>query len=321
MKILSLWNNYWFRPSPLLNLAVARIFIAGFQTLYLVWKNIPEELIEAAALPDSLYAPLPVLRLLLLPFGPGFRPPLAALIPVFWITLVAGILSVVGLRTNLSLGVFALGNLSLQAYDYSFGDYHHPEALMLITLAILALSPAGRVLSLDDSLQQRRIGSGERAFKLERLVSQKGILARWPLLLVQWMYVLIYLSAGLSKLGSAGLDWTNGYTLQYYLVQDGLRWGSDLAIMLAQNYNLAVFLGWAAVLFESTFFLVMIFPFLALLYIPGGVAMHTVIYLTQRAPFPEFIVIYVVFVPWALVLQWLSQRSSLRLRTADERPI
>jgi hypothetical protein len=309
MKIFKLWNSYWFKPAPLVNLAFVRIIVVGFQTFYLVMRNTPETLLARAALPASLYDPLPALRLLLLPFGSNFMPSSPVLVAIFWITLVAGIFSIVGLLTNISLMVFAVGNLFIRSYIYSFGDFHHPEALMIMTLFILALSPAGRVLSLDDVIRNRKYGGQKKSFDIDKLVEEKSSLAKWPILLIQWMYVLIYMSAALSKVGSSGLDWMNGSTLQFYLIRDGLRWGSELGVLLGQYYTLAVLLAWGAVLFEGTFFLVLVFPFLALFYIPVGVLMHTLIYLTQRAPFPEFIFIYAVFIPWVFVLQKIRMRS------------
>jgi hypothetical protein len=48
-----------------------------------------------------------------------------------------------------TLLLFAAGNVFLQSVVYSFGEFHHPEGLMMIGLVVLALSPSGRALSLD----------------------------------------------------------------------------------------------------------------------------------------------------------------------------
>jgi hypothetical protein len=63
--------------------------------------------------------------------------------------------------------------------------------------------------------------------------------------------------------------------------------------------------------FEGTFFLVLIFPRLWLFYVPVGILLHTGIYLTMRAPFPQWIVIYVVFVPWRSIVRRLTARFKL----------
>jgi hypothetical protein len=48
-----------------------------------------------------------------------------------------------------SLLVFAVGSVTLAAFDYSFGKFHHTDAVMMIALSVLALSPSGQVLSVD----------------------------------------------------------------------------------------------------------------------------------------------------------------------------
>ena len=45
---------------------------------------------------------------------------------------------------------------------------------------------------------------------------------------------LIYLSAVLSKLVFGSLEWLNGYTLQYFLIQDPLRKGTLLGGWFSQ---------------------------------------------------------------------------------------
>ena len=143
-KGLSSWNNYWFYPAPLLNLALCRIIFVGFQMWLLLAKDYGSGLLTRATIPDSVYAPLPVVRLFNTLFSWDL-PPNSFLTSLFWLTLAAGLLALIGLKTNFNLPVFALGNLYIQSYMYSFGKFHHPEALMLIALLALAVSPAGRV--------------------------------------------------------------------------------------------------------------------------------------------------------------------------------
>jgi predicted DCC family thiol-disulfide oxidoreductase YuxK len=211
--------------------------------------------------------------------------------------------------TNLSLIIFAVGNVFMQAFDYSFGDFHHPEGLMMITLSIFALSPAGRALSIDDLYRRVRSNRSRKKFEeFDPLDGTLDTLARWPLLLTQWMFALAYLSGCMSKLLRSELDWTNGFTLQYYLVKDGLRWGSDLGVWLGQQEIIVWLLSWLTILWEGTFFLVIIFPSLAWLYVPMGIAFHIGIDLTMNATFFHWITLYAVFVPWTLVVKKLPGR-------------
>jgi predicted DCC family thiol-disulfide oxidoreductase YuxK/uncharacterized membrane protein YphA (DoxX/SURF4 family) len=307
MALLKRWNAYWFRPAPLVNLAICRIVVVASQLFLLVFSGYdPGRFVQLSALPDTLYHPLPVLRLLILPFGWSYRPALEIIFVTHWITVAAGVLALIGLWTNLALLVFAVGNVFMQAYFYSFGDYHHPEALMMITLSILALSPIGRVLSIDDLRLRLRLNVNRRRYEVPNILDEASVFARWPLLLIGWIYALVYLSAAATKLRVAGFDWMNGYTLQYYLLEDGLRWGSDMGVWLGQHHTLVLMLSWITILFEGTFFWVLISPRLAGLYVPMGVALHAGIYVAMRAPFFAFMVIYTVLVPWVPIFKTLS---------------
>jgi hypothetical protein len=296
------WRGYWFRPSPLIDLAVVRILLVALQLAWLLASSQLDLLREAGARPGSEYDPLPALRLLIWPLGAGYRPSLDALLSVRTVTLVAGVLSMLGVATSASLILFTAGNVFLQAYLYSFGHVYHPEALMMISLAILALSPCGRVLSVDSVLKRivSRSNDGTRSCLGDQ--STWSPFARWPLLLLQWMQVLIYSSAALSKLAKSGLDWPNGYTLQYYAFYYGSQLDTRLGVWLSEQHTLAVVLSWITLLFECTFFLVMLKRRLLWIYLTLGTAIHLVIWQTIGATFPQFIVIYAVFIPWGRIL-------------------
>jgi hypothetical protein len=311
------WKQYWFHPEPVINLAAVRLIVTGYQLYHMVASEYLADLHQRALLPEALYGPLPVLRLLTMSLGMGYRPPVEVLTAIFWVTMLAGILAWIGLKTNLSLFLFAIGNIFIIAYNYSFGDFHHPQAIMLITLLILSFSPAGRVLSADHLLERRRSRKkpGDQVGASDFTVAESTF-AAWPLQLVKWLFVLIYFSATFSKIVGNGADWFNGYTLQYYLMRDGLRWGSSLGIWISQYHWLAILLSITTIFFEATFFLAVLFPRLAVLYIPLGIALHLGIYLTMRAPFFQYIAVYSVFIPWsritpALPLRWRREAYPL----------
>ena len=275
----------------------------------------PRQLAGLASLPDSMYKPLPALQVFLLPFGLDARPSFALLTVIYWITAAAGIGALVGWMSRFSLLLFAAGNTFLQAFAYSFGDLHHREALMIITLWLLALSPAGGVLSLDSYLASRN--SPRR-----KTLRKRSIFAAWPLLLVQNLFGLVYLDAALRKLYAGGLDWVNGYTLQYYLYSDASRRGSAFGLWLARQHTAACVLSWVTILWEGTFFLVLIFPRLVWVYLPLGIGLHAGMALAGVASFPQFMALYVVFIPllWnyggrAVAMKWRAYREGLVTKT------
>jgi Vitamin K-dependent gamma-carboxylase len=313
------WRKYWFRPTPLVYLALLRIIAVGAQLIMLLVEDGYglRQLAGLASLPDSMYKPLPALQLFLFPFGLDARPSLGLLTIAYWITALAGIGALVGWKSRVSLLVFAAGNTFLQAFAYSFGDLHHREALMIITLWLLPLSPAGGVLSLDSYLASRN--SPRR-----KMLRKTSIFAAWPILLVQNLIGLVYLDAALRKLYVGGVDWVNGYTLQYYLYSDASRRGSAFGLWLSRQHTAACVLSWITILWEGTFFLVLIFPRLVWVYLPLGIGLHIGMALAGVASFHQFIALYAAFIPllWnyggrSLAVKW----GLLRGRLATEMPV
>jgi hypothetical protein len=298
------WQQYWFRPAPLLDLAVVRIAAVALQLILLATTTTPEVLRTYAELPQDLFQPLEMYRILTWPLGSPYLPSFEVLQAVWYVAVLCGLLALVGLATNLSLAVFAAANVFLQAFLYSFGDLHHREAVMMIALSALALSPAGGALSLDSLWRRRPASDGLQVAPADR----QSDFARWPLLLVQWVFVLMYLSAVISKTLNGGGEWGNGFTLQYYLIQDGIRWDRPLALWLAQHHSLILLLQWFVLLFQATFVLAVQFPRLRWIYVPMGLGLHIGIYLTLAAPFFQWIVLYAVFIPWSRLLPLLRER-------------
>jgi len=305
VRLLKAWRNYWFHPVPLVYLGLLRIVAVGAQLIMLLMERGYGlgQLAGLASLPDSMYKPLPALQMFLLPFALDARPSFALVTAIYWVTAAAGIGALIGLMSRFTLFFFAVGNTFLQAFAYSFGDLHHREALMIITLWLLALSPAGSTLSLDTYLASRNSPN-------RKAQGKSSIFAGWPILLVQNLFGLVYLDAALRKLYAGGLDWVNGYTLQYYLYSDASRRGSAFGLWLAQQHTAAWVLSWVTILWEATFFLVLIFPRLIWVYLPLGIGLHAGMALAGVASFPQFMALYAVFLP----LLWRYGGRSVAVR-------
>jgi hypothetical protein len=193
---------------------------------------------------------------------------------------------------------------------------------MVITLWLLALSPSGRVLSLDSYFATRETPN-------RKWLQRKSIFAAWPLLLVQNLFGLVYLDAALCKLFTGGAAWVNGYTLQYYLYKDASRRGSEFGLWLAQQHMAACVLSWVTILWEGTFFFVLIFPRLVWIYLPVGIGLHIGMALAGVATFSQFMVLYAAFIPlfWNYGGRWLAVKCGLlrgHLRTESpvaDRPV
>ena len=292
--MMKTWNEYWFRPAPYFDLCFVRIIAVITQLKILT--SMSEWYVGRAQLDNSYWNPIVVQLFLNLPAGWGLRPSLEFLDVVYYVACVAGVLSLVGLMTNLSLLVFTLSCTYLISFIYSFGDFHHQEAVLVIAMGALALSPSGRVLSIDALLRRPRAAGFTR---------ETSEFAGWPLKLIGWFFVLMYLSAFYSKIVHGGWDWPNGYTLQYYLIRDGMKHGSDLGLWLSQFHVLVLLLQYFTILFQGTFALAMLFPRTRWFFVPVGFCLHLGIQLTLSAGFYAWMAMYAVFVPWTAVFERL----------------
>src|SRR5215217_623938 len=80
-QLSKLWKRYWFRPTPVVYLALLRIIAVGAQLIMLLLEDgySLRQIAGLASLPDSMYNPLPALQVFVLPFGVGARPSLGLL--------------------------------------------------------------------------------------------------------------------------------------------------------------------------------------------------------------------------------------------------
>jgi hypothetical protein len=295
------WTRYWFGEGSYFDLALLRIGAAGLQG-YLLLSNVFDRLLSVNALPNEMYHPIAMLQILKFPLGIEARPDPGSMVILFWFVLAFGIASLLGILTNVSLALFAISFIFVQSYIYSFGDMHHPEAIMAIALLALAFSPSGKVLSFD-ALVRKRINPGPRR---PGLLYHSGPYAFWPIGFISWFFPLMYLSAVVAKLSRSGLEWANGFTLQYALIQDGYRHGSELAIWLSQFHEFIKVAEWVVLIFQATFFLILFFPRLKWIYLPIGICFHLSIWFTMKAPFPQWLLFYAVYIPWTRVFRNLA---------------
>lgn len=303
MKLKSLWNSFWFAPASYLDLAVLRIIAVGTQLFYMVNEQF-SDLVYVYGLPHNVYKPLPLLRVFVWPLGFADPPHSSVIFGIYGLCLVCGLAGLLGLLTNVSLMLFALCCLFLQTFVFSFQQYHHPEALLLLALLAVALGPSGRVVSLDSLWRNR----SREPVKWVPVLSYTGDYAGWPVRFVQCLFPLIYLSAAVAKLAynHYSLDWANGFTLQYYLIQDHIRKDVPLAWWASQFHVLILLAQYLVLLYQCTYWAVVPWPRLRWIYLPLGLAFHLGNYLVLDAPFPQWIVLLCVYIPWTTALLRLA---------------
>jgi hypothetical protein len=178
----------------------------------------------------------------------------------------------------------------------------------------MALGPSGRSLSLDAWVESRRQGSGNWIG-----AGTWSVYAAWPLLFSQAFLALVYLDSGFQKLYFSGLDWMNPSTLGYYLVTDGVNRGSHLAGLLLEHPGLIQCLAVTSLVFEITFWLVLLKPRLAWVYVPVGLGFHLANAILKMADLWEFMAVYAVFIP-QLAGAWRVSPLTFLRRVAEPDP-
>ena len=298
------WESYWFPETSTVRLASIRII---FVALQLFWFLEPLKTHLAYLQASGFVQPQIAVRDLLR-FVPEAIVRTSMLITtLWWVTVAAGVFALVGLFARASMLTFALGCLWLTSFEYSYGFVHHPEAIFLIALVCIGMSPCGKSLSIDAWWQRRR---GARLTELGLAAVTPN--ATWALRLAQWLLVIAYFESSMSKLTRGGLGWMNGYTLQNYLLMDGIRFGRPLGVWLAHYHWLCVVFSVATITFESTFFFVMLDRIAPLrrikpLYFVGGAVFHIATFVVQAAPFWQFLALYLTWLPWEF---WMTRAAA-----------
>lgn len=257
------WNAYWFPIASTVPLAVCRILMVLAQ-LFWVTRSMGDQY-TLLARNSAFIDPQLLIRAVTAVVPRDVLFTASGLQALYWITVVAGVLALIGLFTRVSLFIFALANWIFIAHAYSYADIHHPEAVFGILLMLLAFAPSGDSLSIDSLLRRRKAGATGRTS-----VSHQSDMAMWPLKTAHALMALTYFSTGLTKLVFGGLRWMNGYTLQAYLLADGVRRDLPIGVWLAQHRTLCVLLSIGTVVFELTFAISLFRPRIAPLFFLGG---------------------------------------------------
>lgn len=299
------WQAYWFRPTPLLRLALLRIIFVSMQLLFFLPSlAFQQMLIERN---DTFVDPQVIISLLAnLVSEPAFRS-MGMMTAIWSVTLIAGLLALVGLFTRSAMFLFALGNAIMVAHGFSYGTQHHPEALFTIALFLLAFAPAGEVLSVDAWRKAKPSPHTSTPISQPSLRSQSSPFAFWPLLTIQWLIALVYLNAGFCKIYMSDMTWFTPTAMQAWLLEDAVRWNRPLGLWVAQQPTLALLMALFAVVFETTFFVALLYRRLVPLYVIAGLSMHLGIFILQAAPFWQFMLLYLAFVPLERIWNWLAR--------------
>lgn len=276
------WRQFWFAPAPLVDLAIARVLLCA-----IVLRLHGDVRVLAVGLVSAEHwKPLPWIEAL------GFsRPPMVPEL-VWWgrATRIALASAALGFATNVSLLAVLVLQLVQEAFLNCFGKTSHGTIPLLYALLFFALSPCGRVLSLDAALR--------RAWCRVRNVPAQSVscsvYARWPFDLLFVELAAYYFLAGVAKLRESGLLWADGATLQYYLLEKATPAG----LWLAGHVRLCSALSVLVLVFELSWPLGVVLRRLrpALLVAGLGFYWGTIVFL--RISFWPVWSLYLLLVPW-----------------------
>ena len=235
------WRRFWHAPDPPLDLALARILLAGTALWIVLSRPGLPGLLE---LPPELWSRVTPERrvrfLLLLPTAAE-----RALWALLHVALASALL---GLRARLACfmsGLLLYHFAPLESLIRSPNPYLRGLTIPTLGLLILSFSRCGDALALWP-----RPGPG---------LSPSGDY-RWPLRLVQVLFCQIYVFAGYAKLATSGLAWTEPENLRGYLLLLNQALLADptrsLGYAIAAHPWLCGAMAWAGLALEFAFPLV-----------------------------------------------------------------
>jgi hypothetical protein len=237
---------------------------------------------------------------------------------IYWMAMAAGLLALIGLGTRPALLVYGLCYGFFVSHAYSYGDVHHREVPYFLFILALAFSPAGQRLSVDALIRRLR---ARRAGRTEAVPIQSD-LAMWPLRFLHVILAMTYFSTGITKLLAGGLQWMNGYTLQFAIFRKAISRAAyaPLGLWMAQQHTLCIIVSIATILFETFYFVSLFLPRWAPLFFASGVLFHLMLWLTSGHPFFEHMLLnatlFICYDPVRFDAMWRRLTSLLRFPTA-----
>jgi hypothetical protein len=120
---------------------------------------------------------------------------------------------------------------------------------------------------------------------------------QWPIFLIKFAIVQMYLSAGIQKLRKTGLKWLNGQSLRAYLVLHYLWGDMRPALKVAEHPRLCATLSVLTLMFELTVWLILLVPSSTYIYASAGMLFHLGTYATMRINYLKYLIpVYTIFV-------------------------
>jgi len=193
------YARFFFTTTDPRNLALDRILLFAFALVYFGTYR-PVDFTAYAEIPD-LFLQVPVIPRRL-GFEVGSRGTLQA-VQLLWV--VSSVAACLGFLTRASMLLATALFTYLVVLTNAFGHVRIGHPLLVFAMAILCLSPAGDVWSVDAVLRRRR--SGPAPVREEPHV--------WPRRLIFLLPILTFWGAGIEKVHTSGFSWGWSDTLEH----------------------------------------------------------------------------------------------------------
>jgi hypothetical protein len=212
--------------------------------------------------------------------------------------------SAIGIFTRFSMTVSALLGFYILGLPHNFGHTYHFDALLVIAMAILAVSRAGDALSVDRwrTGQSPPPPSGEYT---------------WPIRMIWVAMSLVFFAAGVAKLRYGGLEWITSDNMKVILMR-AVYHVSDadplttFGLWIAAHDWLTRLLAASALIIELGFIASLVSRRARFVFVPAAFLLLVGIRVLMGPTFGGFLIANVFWVPWFSTWKrakaWFAQR-------------
>lgn len=192
------WDRFWHRPEAAENLAAARVLLAA-TALWVVLSRF--DLPSIVGLPPELLSRVTPERRLrfFMVFDLGLE---RALYGALHLSLLGALLGIAPRLSCLLSGILLYHFAPFETIVRTANPYLRGLTIPTLGLLVLSFAPRGGAGSLFARARSR----------------PSSAVPRWPLALVQVLFVQIYFFAGYSKLFTSGLDWATAANVRAHLL-------------------------------------------------------------------------------------------------------
>ncbi len=268
-----IWTRFSKQQVSTLHAHLLRLLFY-FGLLYFTWDWIVD--LQRLSALQAFYKPVFLFKLLHFSL-----PSFLVFVGVYAFYILSIFFVIVQVKPVLSSFIVALLFVVIQGYFFSFEKVDHGYATL--TYAALLMP-----FFLRETQRQKK----------------NKVMLTWGVPAIQTAIAGAYFFAGLEKLFTSGFSWITPRTFRTYLELHQ----TSLGLQVAENDWLCVLMPLFALLFQLGFILVLFYPKLRYIFLPGGIAFHagTVLLFSIGAYISPWVFVYIFFINWEWCIDKIS---------------